>query len=105
MIEPGIVPVVLQVVKGAPAGARMIYAVQVGAFRIRQNAEHILPAMVQYGTARMVFRAETQCWSVLVGEAETRAEAESIGERIRGNPHLSSAFVVRVEFADGTIAQ
>jgi len=65
MIEPGIVPVVLQVVKGGAAGSRMVYAVQVGAFRIRQNAERALQAMVQYGTARMVFRTGTSagaCW-------------------------------------------
>lgn len=107
MLEPGIVPVALQVVKNvaAAAGSRMVYAVQVGAFRVRQNAEKSLPTMVRYGTARMVFRAETQLWSVLVGEAETRAEAESIAERIREIPRLGTAFVVRVEFAPGTISQ
>jgi rare lipoprotein A len=106
MIQPGIVPVALQVVRGGSARARMVYAVQTGAFRVRQNAERSLETMVQYGTARMVFRAETQCWSVFVGEAETRMEAESIAERIRnGNPHLGAAFVVRVEFADGAIAE
>jgi rare lipoprotein A len=105
MIQPGIVPVVLKVVKPASTGFRLVYAVQVAAFRVRQNAERALPAMVQYGTARMVFRSETQCWSVLVGEAETRAEAESVADRIRENPRLDAAFVVRVEFADGLIAE
>jgi rare lipoprotein A len=106
MIQPGIVPVALQVVRGGSARARMVYAVQTGAYRVRQNAEKSLEAMVPYGTARMVFHAETRCWSVFVGEAETRMEAESIAERIRnGNPTLGTAFVVRVEFADGAIAE
>jgi len=105
MIQPGIVPVALQVVKPVSTGSRMLYAVQIGAFRVRQNAERSLQSMVQFGTARMVFRAETQCWSVLVGEAETRAEAELIADRIRENAHVDAAFVVRVEFADGLIAQ
>lgn len=103
MIQPGVVPVAVQVVKSVPA-SRMVYAVQVGAFRIRQNAERSLPAMLQYGTARMVFREETRLWSVLVGEAETRAEAELMAERIRGNPRLGTAFVVRLEFAGGAVA-
>lgn len=105
MIQPGVVPVALRVVKSVQAGSRMVYAVQVGAFRVRQNAERSLPDMVQYGTARMVFRTETQCWSVLVGEAETRAEAELIADRIRtANPRLDAAFVVRIEFAEGAVA-
>jgi rare lipoprotein A len=103
MIEPGIVPVVLQIVKSGPTGPRLVYTVQVGAFRVRKNAEKTLAAMLQYGMARMVFHAETQCWSVLVGEAENRSEAEAIGERIHENPRLSTAFVVRVP--DGPIAQ
>ncbi|HUI77027.1 MAG TPA: septal ring lytic transglycosylase RlpA family protein [Bryobacteraceae bacterium] len=105
MIQPGIVPVVLHVVKGAPAGSRTIWAVQVGAFRVRQNAERTLETMVKYGTSRMVFRMETQLWSVLVGEAETRAEAESIADRVRENPRLGAAFVVRVEFTDGAVTE
>jgi rare lipoprotein A len=104
MIEPGLVPVTLQVVKPVSSVSRMVYAVQVGAFRVRQNAERALPAMVRYGTARMVFRSETNCWSVLVGDASTRAEAESMADRIRENPRLGAAFVVRIEFADGASA-
>lgn len=105
MIQPGIVPVALRVVKSAPTSSRMLYAVQIGVFRVQQNAERSLQSVVPYGTARMVFRAETKCWSVLVGEAETRADAELIADRIRENAHLGAAFVVRVEFADGLVAQ
>ncbi|HEV3330143.1 MAG TPA: septal ring lytic transglycosylase RlpA family protein [Bryobacteraceae bacterium] len=105
MIEPGLVPVALQVVKPVSSISRMVYAVQVGAFRVRQNAERALPAMVRYGTVRMVFRSETNCWTVVVGDAETRAEAESVADRIRENPRLGTAFVVRIEFADGASAE
>lgn len=105
MIQPGVVPVALQVVKSGSTGSRIVYAVQVGAFRIRRNAERSLSAMRPYGTARMVFHAETQLWSVLVGGAKTRAEAELIAQRIRtANPHLDAAFAVRVEFAEGVVA-
>lgn len=104
MIQPGIVPVVLHVVRDAPV-SRMLWAVQIGAFRIRQNAERALEAMVQYGTPRMVFHNQTQLWSVLVGEAQTRAEAESIADRIRENPRLGLAFVVQIEFAERAAAE
>ena len=105
MIEPGVVPVALRVVKTIPVGTRMVYAVQVGAFRVRQNAERSLQTVAQYGAARMVFRAETQLWSVLVGEAESRVEAELIADRMRGNPRLDAAFVARVESADSASAE
>ncbi len=105
MIQPGIVPVALHVVTSVPTSSRMLYAVQIGAFRVRQNAERSVQSMVPYGTARMVFHAETQCWSVLVGDAETRADAELIAGRIRENAHLDAAFVVRGEFSDGLVAQ
>jgi hypothetical protein len=42
---------------------------------------------------------------VVVGDAETRAEAESVADRIRENPRLGTAFVVRIEFADGASAE
>jgi len=105
MIQPGIVPVTLQVLNADPGDFHIIYAVQVGAFRVRRNAERSLRTMVQQTTARIVFRAETQCWSVVVGEAKNRGEAERIADRLRGNPRLDTAFVVRVEFPDSTIAE
>lgn len=113
MMQPGIVPVVLQVVNDAQAGpinntqagSRSVYAVQVGAFRVRQNAEKTMLTMSRFGSARMVFRSETKTWSVLVGETGTRAEAESIAGRVRANPKLSSAFVVQLEFDDNAIAE
>ena len=105
MIEPGVVPVALQVVTSPPDGSRMVYAVQIGAFRIRQNAERSLQTMGQYGIVRMVFGTETQLWRVLLGAAESRAEAELIADRIHVDPRLNAAFVVRVEFADGASAE
>ena len=97
MIEPGIVPVVLEVLKSGETGSRLMFAVQLGAYRVRKNAERALQTMTQYGPARIVYRAETQLWSVLVGEAETRAQAAAVGARLHSNPGLGSAFVVRVD--------
>jgi peptidoglycan lytic transglycosylase len=105
MTQPGIAPVVLQVVDDAQAGSRQVYAVQVGAFRVRQNAEKTMLMMARFGNPRIVFRSETKTWSVLVGETGTRAEAESIADRVRENTNLSSAFVVRLEFDDSVIAE
>jgi len=105
MIEPGVVPVILQVIEGPSTDSRVIYAVQIGAYRLRQNAERALAALRQTGTARVVFRTDTQLWSVLFGAAESRVAAESLARQVKGNPRLNAAFVVRVEATAGAIAE
>ena len=103
MIGPGTAPVRLEVI-AAPAPALAVsdaFAVQVGAYQNRNNAERVRAAMEQrYGRARLVLRqASPPVWRVLVGLEPTMNAASGLAERIRqdtGSEH-STAFVVRVD--------
>lgn len=103
MIGPGTAPVRVEVI-AAPqpaAAAADAFAVQVGAFQNRANAERLRASMEQrYGRARLVVRdAGRPVWRVLVGLEPTLDAATALAERIRrdsGGEH-NSAFVVRVE--------
>jgi rare lipoprotein A len=76
------------------------FAVQVGVFADRQNAERIRLLMEQrYGSSRVVAReSQPALWRVLVGREETQESAESLASRIRSDPEAgsTSAFVVKV---------
>ena len=70
----------------APANAEAPrFAVQVGAFRDRANAERVERDMKRkYGTARLVRRGgDPRMWRVLVGEESTPDGAEALAARIR----------------------
>ena len=77
-----------------------VFAVQVGAFRSRANAERLRAEMQsRYGVARLVQRADTpDLWRVLVGAEATQEGANGLAERIRKERgEKSAAFVVRVD--------
>src|ERR1017187_1458984 len=85
----------------APANAAQgLFAVQVGAFGNRANAERLRSRMeARYGTARLLERAENpSVWRVLVGAEPTEDGANRLAERIRQDSvEKTSAFVVRID--------
>jgi sporulation related protein len=61
------------------------YAVQVGSFRYRANAERLCAEMeARYGPSRLVLqKGDPPLWRVLVGNEATIESADVLGERIR----------------------
>jgi rare lipoprotein A len=102
MIGPGIARVRVEVIRapeGVPTG---VFAVQVGAFRDRGNAERLRSQMQsRYGPARLIQRAEKPgFWFVLVGSETSEDAAEDLASRIRQNSvEKNDCFVVRVDTA------
>jgi cell division protein FtsN len=80
------------------------FAVQVGAFQNRANAERLRAEMeARYGAARLALRpGDPQLWRVLVGRAATVDDAGSLAGRIRAEQDgkLAQAFVIRDDVAD-----
>jgi rare lipoprotein A len=77
-----------------------LFAVQVGAFRDRDNAERVRAAMeARYGKAQIVERAaDPPLWRVLVGAEESEAAAQRLADRIRRESDENSpAFIVRID--------
>ncbi len=99
LIGPGVGPVRIEVIRIAQAVAASGFAVQVGAFRDRNNAERVRVAMAgRYGTARLVLRqGNPVMWRVLVGDEPTEEGASVLSERIRHESGEKSAFVVRLD--------
>jgi rare lipoprotein A len=102
MIGPGIARVRIEVIRapeGVPAG---FFAVQVGAFRDRGNAERLRSQMQSgYGSARLIQRAEKPgFWFVLVGLETSEDAARDLASRICQNSvEKNDCFVVRVDTA------
>jgi peptidoglycan lytic transglycosylase len=100
MIGPGTAMVRLEILSLPAALAPARYAVQVGAFRNRQNAERLCSEMQsKYGAARLVLRAGNPAlWRVLVGREATENGAGALAQRIRaGSPAVTSTFIVRLD--------
>jgi rare lipoprotein A len=110
MIGPGTAKVKLTVIAartgriGDPPAPQ--FAVQVGSFTDRRNAERVKSAMERrYGTATVVMREGSPAqWRVLVGREATQEDAEILAGRIRSDPaaKASAAFVVRVDSEPGS---
>ena len=100
MIGPGTATVRVEVVRTPPVALPGVFAVQVGAFRERRNAEHLCSEMrARYGSARVVERqGNPAMWRVLVGAEPTEDSAAGLARRIRQEgSEKSAAFVVRVD--------
>ncbi|HZT31004.1 MAG TPA: septal ring lytic transglycosylase RlpA family protein [Bryobacteraceae bacterium] len=100
MIGPGTARVRLEVISLPAAAGPALFAVQVGAFRDKSNAERLRHEMeVKYGAARLVLRpGDPPLWRVLVGSEPTQAGAGSLRERIKSDGGSNgAAFVVRVD--------
>ena len=102
IIGPGTAKVRIEVIKVPPGIAPGIFAVQVGAFRDRGNAERLRAQMeLRYGKARLLQRAENpEIWRVLVGAEPSEEDALRLAERIRQDSvEKTPGFVVRIDSA------
>lgn len=100
MIGPGTARVRLEILSQPPVLAPAHFAVQVGSFRNRPNAERLRGQMEgQYGRAKLVERTDTPgFWHVIVGFESTQYGAVALSRRICGeNSAIHSALVVRVD--------
>ncbi len=100
LIGPGIGRVRIEVIRTPEYAPAAVFAVQVGAFRERANAERVRAEMQsRYGPARLVQRADSpDLWRVLVGSEASEEGANGLAERIRKElGEKSAAFVVRVD--------
>jgi rare lipoprotein A len=86
----------LQVVSFPVTRAADLFAVQVGAFQDREQADLLRADMQRdYGTATSVFREGDQTWRVLVGLEPTTESAEALAQKV--TKVAGPAFVVRVD--------
>jgi rare lipoprotein A len=102
MIGPGVARVRIEIISAPPNAAPGLFAVQVGAFRDRANAERLRSQMEsRYGSARLLQRAENPAlWRVLVGAETSEDGANRLAERIRQDSvEKTPAFVVRIDSA------
>jgi rare lipoprotein A len=100
MIGPGTARVRIEVIRLPEVLEGVGFAVQVGAFRDRRNAERVRDEMqARYGTARVVPReGNPEVWRVLVGSEATLSQANSLAERIRKeSSQKTEALVVRLD--------
>ena len=99
MIGPGTARVRVEVAQLPADPPPGFYAVQVGAFAVRANAERLRAEMeARYGAAHIVLRPGDQpLWRVLVGRAATVDDAGSLASRIQSDQDgkLGQPFVIR----------
>jgi len=89
----GTASVRLEVVSIPPTRAADLFAVQVGAFPQRQEADRLRQQMEhEYGTARLVFREHDQTWRVLVGLQPSVESANVLARQL--DKEAGPAFVV-----------
>jgi rare lipoprotein A len=92
----GVANVRLEIISMPPTRAADLFAVQVGAFAARPDAERLAKDMQsRYGVSRLVFRDEDQTWRVLVGLEPTVEGAEVLAQKLPKD--AEPAFVVRVD--------
>jgi len=96
MVRAGIVKVRVQVVSG-PAAEGGRFAVQVGAYLNRENAERMRRRLQgQYRRCRLVKRdGPTVLWRVLIGEETSEEQARILAAQLR--PDFGTVFVVRLD--------
>jgi len=99
LIGPGVAQVELTVLRGPANAEAAAFAVQVGAFRERANAERMERGMTAaYGVARSVERqGDPAIWRVLAGREPSPEAAEALAQRIREEQRVPEAFVVRLD--------
>ncbi len=99
MIGPGLARVRLEILspQGPSLEPASAYAVQVGAFRDRSNADRLRARMERrYGSAKIVRPDRGSAWRVLVGSEPSLARAEALAERIQAGG-TKEAFAVRLD--------
>jgi rare lipoprotein A len=99
LIGPGVGQVEITVIQAPENAEPGIFAVQVGAFREKANADRAERNMVSaYGAGKAVLRAgDPPLWRVLAGRESSTAAAEVLARRIREEQKAPEAFVVRLD--------
>src|SRR5262249_42045499 len=99
LIGPGTALVRIEVLRTPDSVPPGVFAVQVGAFRERRNAERVRTLMEsRYGSARLLTRPESPgIWRVMVGSEATPDQANALSGRIRQESGEKNAFVVRLD--------
>lgn len=99
MLGPGTARVRLTIVQAPAHPEPALFAVQVGAFANRDNADRMQNRMSsRYGSAALALRSGTPpLWRVLVGRAPDTDAAERLAQQIRGEESVPQAFVVRLD--------
>jgi rare lipoprotein A len=99
LIGPGVGQVEITVIQSPQNPEPALFAVQVGAFREKANADRAEQNMTAaYGAAKAVLRSgEQPVWRILAGREATEEGAEELAKRIRLEQHEPQAFVVRVD--------
>jgi rare lipoprotein A len=92
----GIANVHLQVISMPRTRAADVFAVQVGAFQQRAEADQLRKQLQgKYGSTRLVFREGDQTWRVLVGLEPTVESANALAQQLQ--QEAEPAFVVLVD--------
>jgi len=102
MVRAGIVRVRLEVIGGSGVpSARGQFAVQIGAYQNRQNAERMQRTLrSRYRDCRLVRRdGPTVLWRVLIGREDSEEGARQLALRLR--EEFGTAFVVRLDEPGG----
>jgi rare lipoprotein A len=99
LIGPGVGQVEITILGGPANPEPALFAVQIGAFREKANAERAEKNMIaSYGAAKAVLRAGDQpVWRILAGRETSPEAAELLAQRIRSEQHEPQAFVVRLD--------
>jgi rare lipoprotein A len=99
LIGPGVSEVELTVIAAPAIPEPALFAVQVGAFSQRANADRMEQSLAaEYGAAKTVERPGSPAtWRVLAGRETSADAAEALAQRIRGERHVPEAFVVRLD--------
>ncbi|MGA2717242.1 MAG: septal ring lytic transglycosylase RlpA family protein [Bryobacteraceae bacterium] len=99
LIGPGVGQVEVTVLATPANPEPALFAVQVGAFSVKANADRAEQNMIAaYGAAKSVLRAgDPGLWRVLAGRENSPEAAEQLAKRIREEQHEPQAFVVRLD--------
>lgn len=99
LIGPGVAQVEITVIEALTNPEPAVFAVQVGAFREKTNADRMeRNMMAAYGAGKSVLRAgDPPIWRVLAGRENTTDAAETLARRIREEQNVPEAFVVRLD--------
>ncbi len=99
LIGPGVAQVEMTIVSAPANPEPALFAVQVGAFRERANADRAEQNMMAaYGAAKSVERpGNPSVWRVLAGRENSPEAAELLAKRIREEQKMPEAFVVRLD--------
>lgn len=99
LIGPGVGQVELTLLSAPANPEPALFAVQVGAFREKMNADRMQQSMTTaYGSARQVLRSgDPAMWRVLAGREISQDAAETLARRIRQEQKVPEAFVVRLD--------